>query len=512
MATLKELRDSRIEKLNKIKELGIDPYPAKSFKDTENQSIQDNFEKYENKDVIVAGRAMAVREHGQLAFIDLNDQTGKIQLYIKKENLQDADYKQSELNFDDLKLLDFGDFIEGHGKVTKTKRGEISVEVSKVRLLTKSLRPMPSAWDGLTDIETRYRQRYVDMTVNPEVRKVFEQRTLIVSTIRNFLASKGFWEIETPILQPLYGGASARPFKTFHNSLGSDFYLRISNELYLKRAIAGGFEKVFEFARDFRNEGIDRSHNPEFTMLEFYWAYANYDDLMTLTEEMITEVLMKIHGSTKFMHNGIEIDFTVPYKRITFRDIILENTNVDIDTVTREEIIEEIKKRKLDIDLSKNPPLKDLLDEFYKETCRKYITQPIYLLDYPYEMIPLAKKKFENPSKIASFQLVSMGMELIKAYNELNDPIDQKERMQEEQKALDEGYSEEAHPIDYDFIRALEFGMPPTAGWGMGIDRFTSFILDKPTLKDVIMFPTLRPENMLLEESDIYPEIQKKTN
>jgi len=304
----------------------------------------------------------------------------------------------------------------------------------------------------------------------------------------------GFIEVETPVLQPIYGGASAKPFTTKHNALDSTYYLRISNELYLKRLIVGGFEKVFEFSRDFRNEGIDRGHNPEFTMLEFYWAYADYNDLMNLTEEIINDVIIKVKGSLQFEFEGQMLDFTAPYKRITFKDIILEKTGVDIDKITREDLIEEIKKRKLDIGLNKNPPIKDLLDEFYKETCRKGTTQPFFLLDYPAEMIPLAKKKFEDPTKIASMQLVCMGFEIIKAYNELNDPIDQYERMAEEQVAIDSGTSEEAQPIDLDFIKALEIGMPPTAGWGMGIDRLCAFLLNQHTLKDVIIFPTLKPE------------------
>ena len=509
MATLKELRDIRIQKLQKLISLGVNPYSSKNYRDTRIEQIHRDFDKFSGKKVVVSGRVGSIREHGKICFIDITDQTGRIQLYIKKKNFTETvSYKDSEMNFGDINLLDSGDFVEAHGVVTKTRRGETSVEVYKLRLLTKSIRPLPTSWEGLKDIETRYRQRYVDMVINKEVREIFEKRTIIINTIRNFLVERGFWEVETPTLQPIYGGASARPFKTYHNALGCDFYLRISDELYLKRAIVGGFEKVFEFAKDFRNEGIDKSHNPEFTMLEFYWAYADYEDLMRLTEEMITEVLMKIHGSTIFSYSGQKLDFTPPYKRITFRDIILENTGVDIDKVTLEEITNEIKKRGLDIDLSKNPPLKDLLDEFYKETCRPKITQPVFLLDYPYEMIPLAKRKDDDPSKIASFQLVSMGVELIKAYNELNDPIDQRERMLQEQHALDIGASEEAHPIDYDFIRALEYGMPPTAGWGMGIDRFVSFILDQPSLKDVIMFPTSRPENYLVEEAEIYPEIK----
>jgi lysyl-tRNA synthetase class 2 len=286
-------------------------------------------------------------------------------------------------------------------------------------------------------------------------------------------------------------------------------YLRISNELYLKRAVVAGFERVFEFARDFRNEGIDRSHNPEFTMLEFYWAYADYEDLMTLTEQLISEVLMATHGQLKITYQGQELDFTPPYERITLRDLVLRETSVDIEKVSKSQLIEEIKNRKLKIELKNDPPMKDLLDEFYKETCRVGIVPPIFLTDYPAEMIPLAKRKPNSPHLIASMQLVCAGFELIKAYNEVNDPIDQLERMQVEQAVLESGQSDEAQPVDYDFIRALEIGMPPTAGWGMGIDRFVSFLCDQPAIKDVILFPTLRPEEIDSQEFEISSEDSK---
>jgi lysyl-tRNA synthetase class 2 len=284
--------------------------------------------------------------------------------------------------------------------------------------------------------------------------------------------------------------------------------LRISNELYLKRAVVAGFERVFEFSRDFRNEGIDRSHNPEFTMLEFYWAYANYEDLMVLTEEMISEVLMQLHGQLKINYQGQEVDFTPPYKRISLRDLIKQETNVDIKTVTKAELLNEIKKRKIEIDTSKDLPMKDLIDEFYKETCRVNITQPIFLIDYPADMAPLAKRKDDDEAVVAKMQLVCVGMELINAYNELNDPIDQLERMSVEAEVLEKGDSDEAQPLDYDYIRALEVGLPPTAGWGMGIDRFVSFLADQPAIKDVILFPTLRPEKIEGEEFKIDPKLK----
>jgi lysyl-tRNA synthetase class 2 len=335
-------------------------------------------------------------------------------------------------------------------------------------LLSKSLRPLPDVHDGFKDVEKRYRQRYIDLHINPQVKAHIELRSKVTEAMRQFMIGRGFIELETPVLQPLYGGGSARPFTTYHHKLESDLYLRISNELYLKRAVVAGFERVFEFARDFRNEGIDRSHNPEFTMLEFYWAYADYEDLMTLTEQLISEVLMATHGQLKITYQGQELDFTPPYERITLRDLVLRETSVDIEKVSKSQLIEEIKNRKLKIEL-----------------------------------------KNDSPHLIASMQLVCAGFELIKAYNEVNDPIDQLERMQVEQAVLESGQSDEAQPVDYDFIRALEIGMPPTAGWGMGIDRFVSFLCDQPAIKDVILFPTLRPEEIDSQEFEISSEDSK---
>ncbi len=493
MANLKEVRNERLRKLAELKKAGIDPYPQAGERTVMNAVLETEFNQREKSNVSAVGRITSIRLMGGVCFIDVTDESGKIQAVINKKDFS-ADSKENQLDFKQLRLLDSGDFVQVNGELGKTKRGETSIFTKSLIILTKSLRDLPDVHQGFSDIEKRYRQRYIDLQLNPEVKQHIELRSKVTETIRQFLIRDGFIELETPVLQPLYGGASARPFTTYHHKLESDLYLRISNELYLKRAVVAGFEKVFEFSRDFRNEGIDRSHNPEFTMLEFYWAYANYEDLMTLTEAMFTEALMATHGQLKINYQGEEVDFNTPYERITFRDIIKQETGVDIDSVTKDELITEIKNRKLKIDLKSNPPLKDLLDEFYKETVRGSIKKPIFLLDYPAEMIPLAKRKADNPKYIASMQLVCMGFELIKAYNELNDPIDQLQRMQDEQAVLDKGESAEAHPVDYDYIRALEIGMPPTAGWGMGIDRFVSFLCDQPAIKDVIMFPTLRPE------------------
>ncbi len=507
MANLKELRDERLQKLSALKKAGIDPYPQLGDRTAQNMVLVEEFDTREGSEVKAVGRITSIRLMGGMCFVDITDESGKIQAVINKKSLE-ADTKSNQLDFAQLKLLDNGDFIQASGKLQKTNAGEVSVFAQNITFLAKSLRPMPDVHDGFKDVERRYRQRYIDLHINPEVKRHIEMRSKVTEVIRQFLITRGFIELETPILQPLYGGASARPFTTYHHKLESDLYLRISNELYLKRAIVAGFERVFEFSRDFRNEGIDRSHNPEFTMLELYQAYANYEDLMVLTEQLISEVLMATHGQLKFSYQGKELNFKPPYRRVTLNELVLEETGINYEKVTRDELIEEFKKRKLKIDPSANPPMKDLFDEFYKQTCREKITDPIFLLDYPAEMIPLAKRKADKPSHIASMQLVCAGFELIKAYNELNDPIDQLQRLQTEQSALDKGESEEAQPLDYDFIRALEIGLPPTAGWGMGIDRFVSFLADQPAIKDVILFPTLRPEEIDPSEFTVDEELK----
>lgn len=491
MGTLKELRDARLHKLRELQKLGIDPYTQTANRTHTNNELAQRYKQLEEHNVTIVGRVKSIRTMGGVVFIDVVDESGKLQAYVKKQDMK-ADHRHNALGFDELRLLDPGDFVEASGKLTKTKAGEISVLAPTIRLLTKSLRPLPDEHDGFVHPEARYRQRYVDMLVNPEAKRIQEVRATVTQEIRAYLDGAGFTEVETPILQPVYGGASARPFTTEHRKLASTFFLRISDELYLKRAIVAGFERVFEIGKDFRNEGIDRSHNPEFTMAELYWAYADYEDLMKLTEELFTRIIKKVHGSTSTTFQSEKVDFKPPYRRASFRDLIKEHTGVDIDTIKRDELLAEIKKRKIEI--NQKAPMKDLLDEFYKETTRPNITQPTFVLDYPAELSPLAKRKADDPSKVGSMQLVVAGMELIKSYNELNDPIDQLERLQTEEKTLKAGHSEEAQPVDYDFIRALEIGMPPTAGWGLGIDRLVLFLMDQPTLKETIMFPTLRPE------------------
>jgi lysyl-tRNA synthetase, class II len=478
------LTQQRHDKLKKLKDVGLDPYPQPNLESKDScQQALNSF----GKKVTVAGRLMLLRGHGKILFADLHDRTGKIQLFFQEKVLG----KQ----MDQTKLLDIGDVISAVGEVIKTQAGEITVNVSDFHILAKNLRPLPEKWHGLTDVEERYRQRYVDLIVNPEVRQVFVTRTKILSEMRRFFDDHGFMEVETPVLQPVYGGASAKPFITHHENLDQDMYLRISDELYLKRLIVGGFEKVYEVSRDFRNEGVSRFHNPEFTQIEFYWAYVDYDVLMKFTEELIIHIIKLIKGSLKFSFQGQELDFTPPFKRQTFREAILEKTGIDINlTKTEATFLDLLKAKNIKLDLKDAIGLGAMYDALYKELVRPFLIGPVYITDYPAEMIALAKRKTDDPTKIASFQLLTCGIELLKAYNELNDPADQRSRWLDEEVLAKKG-AVTAMQLDEDYIRALEYGMPPTSGWGMGIDRFTQFLTDQSTLKDVILFPTMRNES-----------------
>jgi len=477
------LAKQRSDKLNEIKKLGLDPYPQPNLSDKQTTAqAQSSLD----QKVTVAGRIMLLRGHGKILFADLHDREGKIQIFFEQNTLGEL--------MSQTKLLDLGDIISVSGNVFKTTAGEITIRVEKFQILAKNLRPLPEKWHGLTDTEERYRQRYVDLIVNPESRKIFLTRTKILTEIRRFLDDHGFMEVETPILQPIYGGASAKPFVTHHNELDQDVYLRISDELYLKRLIVGGFEKVYEVSRDFRNEGVSRFHNPEFTQIEYYSAYVDYDELMKFTEELVSHVIKTINGNYTVKFQGKELDFTPPFKRLTFRDAILEKTQVDIDLFKNEEdFLNELKIKKYKLKIDGLFGLGALFDAFYKEYVRPSLVGPVYITDYPAEMIALAKRKADNPEKIASFQLLACGAELLKAYNELNDPKDQHDRWMDEVALAKKG-AENAMQMDDDYIRALEYGMPPTAGWGMGIDRFTQFLTDSPTIKDVILFPSMRSE------------------
>ncbi len=480
---LNELQKQRLEKLEKIKSLGLNPYPQPNL--SQKSSVVQARESMD-KSVEIAGRIMSLRGHGKILFADLHDQTGKIQLFFQEKILAD---KMSL-----TKLLDLGDIISVCGEVFKTQAGEITINVYKFEILAKNLRPLPEKFHGLKDVEERYRQRYVDLIVNPEVREVFKSRTKILTEMRRFLDDHGFLEVETPILQPVYGGASAKPFTTHHYTLDMDMYLRISNELYLKRLIVGGFEKVYEVSRDFRNEGVSRFHNPEFTQIEFYWAYVDYEVLMKFTEELIKNIIKIIKGNLKFSFQRQKLDFTQPIERITFTDAIKKYTDIDIDKIkTESDFFRELEIRNLKLDLKGVVGLGACFDALYKEYVRPKIINPTFVCDYPSEMIALAKRQADNPTKISSFQLLICGTEFLKAYNELNDPKDQSDRWLEE-VALEKKGNETAMQFDSDYIRALEYGMPPTAGWGLGVDRFTQLLTDQSTIKDVILFPAMRNE------------------
>lgn len=485
---VEKLRQVRLEKLEKIRNLGVDPFPAFWEPLKEREPLARIRELSLGDEVVAAGRIMALRSHGGMIFADLHDLSDQIQLCFRQDKLPKE-------QFAFLEFLDIGDFLGVKGKLFKTKAGELTISVKEFKLLTKSLRPLPSQWYGLEDVETRYRQRYLDLVLNPEVKETFITRTKILTELRNFLDAHGFWEVETPVLQPIYGGALARPFITHHNALDIDLYLRISNELYLKRLIVGGFEKIYEVCKDFRNEGIDRQHNPEFTMIEFYWAYANYERLMEFTEVMIKYVLRKIVGTTKINYQGKELDFTPPLPKIPYQDLIKEHTGISLDSCNAEKkLLEAIKKKGISLDLEGVAGYGPLVDALYKETCRPKLIQPIFLIDHPAETVALAKRKEEDPSQVARFQLVVNTYEIVNAYNELNDPIDQRGRWLESESWAKRGL--EAHEVlDEDYIRALEYGMPPTAGWGMGVDRFVALITDQPTIKEVLLFPTMRPED-----------------
>ena len=475
------LIQQRQDKLQKIKNIGLDPYPQPNLV-SKNTCIE--AQDLLGKSATIAGRLMLLRGHGKILFADIYDHTGKIQLFFEKNTLGNK--------MDLVKLFDLGDIISASGEVFTTESGEKTIRVSDFQLLAKCLRPLPEKWHGLTDIEERYRRRYVDLIVNLSSRKIFTTRTKILSTMRQFLDDHGFMEVETPILQPIYGGASAKPFITRHNELNQNMYLRISNELYLKRLIVGGFEKVYEVSRDFRNESVSRFHNPEFTQIEFYWAYVDYDQLMKFTEDLITHVIQVVNGNLTVNFQDKKLDFTPPFKRLTFRDSILQKLNIDIDLIKSEkEFISILKEKNIRLDLTGIVGLGAQLDALYKEHVRPFLVGPVYITDYPSEMIALAKRKTDEPNKIASFQLLAAGTELLKAYNELNDPKDQYDRWLDE-VALEKKGAVNAMQMDIDYVEALEYGMPPTAGWGMGIDRFTQFLTNSATIKDVILFPSMR--------------------
>lgn len=485
MSTIDEIKKARLDKLEKIQNCGFSAYPETTKR---SHQIKDSVVKFGSlsrlkKEIILAGRIKALRGHGGLIFIDIEDGTGKIQACFKKDRLGEKSFDFFVENFD------IGDFIEVRGILFKTKKDEKTLEVADYKILAKGLLPLPEKWHGLQDVEERFRKRYLDLLFNPEVKKNFETRSKIIKEIRSFLEKEGFLEVETPILQPIYGGATAKPFKTHLNALDIDLYLRIAPELYLKRLLVGGFEKVYEIGRCFRNEGIDRQHNPDFTVLEFYWAYVDYKELMNFTEKLFNSLLKNIFNSQSIKYEGKEINFKTPWKRIEYNTLFKKYTNIDLDEINTEALREKAKEL-LGVEVMGEKA--EIADEIYKKCCRPNIWEPTFLIHHPAGSAPLAKQLTKKPSQLARFQLVAAGgIELINAFSELNDPIEQRKRFQAQEKILKQGF-EEAQRMDEDFIEALEYGMPPAAGFGMGIDRLVSLLTDSHTLRDVILFPTMR--------------------
>lgn len=500
MMELSEQEQIRRQSLVEIREMGINPYPAARFPVTANAAeilagFNSEPEKFQN--ISCAGRLMTRRIMGKASFAELMDHTGRIQIYVNRDELCPEENKDFYNTFF-KRLLDLGDIIGVKGEVFRTQVGELTIKVKELTLLSKSVRPLPVVkekdgvvYDAFTDPDQRYRQRYLDLIVNPQVRDVFIKRAKIVSTMREYLDAKGYLEVETPVLQPIHGGAAARPFKTHHNTLDTELFLRIANELYLKRLIVGGFEGVYEFSKDFRNEGMDRFHNPEFTQVELYVPYMDYFWMMDLVEEMVEKVTLALHGTTQVQVGENVIDFKRPWKRYTMFEAIQEFTGIDVSQMDENQLLETC--RKLHIDTDKSMGKGKLIDEIFGETCESKLIQPTFIMDYPVEMSPLAKKHRSVPGLVERFEGICNGKEICNAYSELNDPIDQRERF-EEQLLLAQRGDEEAMALDEDFLRAIEYGMPPTSGLGIGIDRLAMIMTNSHSIQDVIFFPQMRPE------------------
>ncbi|MBI2040105.1 lysine--tRNA ligase [Candidatus Microgenomates bacterium] len=482
---LEDLQKERIKKLKNIQRLGINPFPSKSSRRHEISIAR----KMMGKKVWVAGRIRSLRPHGKITFADIEDQTGKIQLLFRQDSLKGEKY-------DFLQNLDLGDFIECGGEVIKTQAREITVEIGDFSILAKTLRPLPSSWYGLKDVEERYRRRYVDMIMNPEIREILEKRSQIIAAIRDFLINKrGYIEVESPVLQPIYGGTRARPFKTYHNSLDTNFYLRISNELYLKRLIVGGFEKVFEIGHTFRNEGMDRMHNPEFTMLETMEAYADYNDNMNLVEEMFEYVARSVFKTTKLSYQGKMIDYKRPWIRASLVELFKKHTGVHLHEIDTLEKATKLAK-KLGVEVKDYMTDGEILLEIFEKKCTDQLIQPTFVYNYPADFYPLAKRKEDNPKLVESFDIYVAGIEMGTNYSEQNDPQELRKAWLAEKKKAKAG-NLEAQKLDEDFLQALEYGMPPTSGIGPGIDRWIMVMTDSPTIYDVIPFPMLRPEKRI---------------
>ncbi len=482
---INEMLMIRREKLKELLEMGENPFLIEKYDCTHHSiTIKDNFEELEEKTVSVAGRIMSRRGHGKVSFMDLQDGKGRIQIFVKMDAIGEEAYNK-------LNLLDIGDIVGVKGEVFKTRTGEVSIRAKEMILLTKSLQILPEKFHGLKDQDLRYRQRYVDLIVNPEVKETFILRSKIIKAVREYLDDREFLEVDTPILNTIAGGANARPFVTHHNTLDLDMYLRIANELYLKRLIVGGFDKVYEMGRMFRNEGMSYKHNPEFTNIELYQAYADYEDMMKLTEELIAYVAEKTFGNTKINYQGKEIDLTPPWRRLSMIDAIKEYVGIDFNTIdTDEEAIEVAKAKGLDIE----PSMKrgHIISEMFEEFCEQHLIQPTFITHHPVEVSPLAKRNPDDPRLTNRFEAFINTWEIANAFSELNDPIDQKERFIEQAKQREAG-DVEAHMMDMDFVNALEVGLPPTGGLGIGIDRLIIILTNQPTIRDVILFPTMKP-------------------
>lgn len=475
-----QIRKDRLLKLKRIRKSGIDPFP---FFTEKIQKIEKVFSPFKTrKKVRLAGRIRTIRLHGGSLFLDFEDSTAKIQAYLRKDRLGDS-YKFFVENFD------IGDIVLFQGKLFLTKKKEKTIEVENYKLLSKSLLPLPEKWHGLKDVEERFRKRYLDLIFNPEVKRKFELRSKIIKEIRRFLGKEGFLEVETPILQPIYGGATANPFKTYHSALESEFYLRIAPELYLKRLLIGGFDKVYEIGRVFRNEGIDKDHNPDFTILELYWAYIDFEEMMKFSEKMLKKILKIFFKKNKILYKNKEIKFNIPFKKVEFYDVLRKKLKKDPRKLTDKEIKNIAKKLKIPI--SQKSRFK-ILDDIFKKVCKDEILQPTFILHQPIELTPLAKN-YERDSSLASrFQIIIGGWELINAFSELADPLEQKRRFEYEKKEREKG-DRETHPLDTDFIEALEYGMPPAVGFGMGIDRLVALLTNSNNLREVILFPLMKP-------------------
>jgi lysyl-tRNA synthetase, class II len=511
---LSEQEILRREALTELRNLGIEPYPANEFVVTSNsKEILANFEKFEGKEVVLAGRLMGKRIMGKASFAELKDAEGRIQVYISRDDISE-DEEKTMYNVVFKKLLDIGDFIGIRGTVFKTQVGEISIHVYKLTVLAKALKPLPivkidadgKTHDAFADAEQRYRRRYVDLTVNDHVKETFIKRTKLFNAMRSFFNNKGYLEVETPVLQPIPGGAAARPFVTHHNSLDIPLYMRIANELYLKRLIVGGFDGVYEFSKNFRNEGMDRAHNPEFTAMEIYVAYKDYHWMMTFTEQLLEHCALEVNGSTETIFGKNKVSFKAPYARVTMTNAIIQFTGFDISGKSETELFDAAKT--LGIDVNKTMGKGKLIDEIFGAKCEGNFIQPTFITDYPKEMSPLCKQHRDNPELTERFELMVCGKEIANAYSELNDPIDQRERFEEQLKLAEKGDDEATGMIDEDFLRALEYGMPPTSGLGIGMDRLMMYLTNNESIQEVLFFPQMRPEKkapeMTVDELDIF--------